>query len=110
MEVYVVVNKAMSAREVMGVFSTPEKAQKYMDRFATKRGYFCQVEKSLIRGYYQPPGHVFAAHTHGRHEDVQVLEGIYAELSQAERAAGREGKTIAFSIDSLGEEQTSMSE
>ena len=86
MEVYVVVNKAMSGREAMGIFSTPEKAQKYMDRFASKTGYFCQIEKSFVRGYYKAPNHVFAAHTYRRRNGVHLLEGIYSGLSQAQRA------------------------
>jgi hypothetical protein len=110
LEVYIVVNKAMSGREVMGIFSTPEKAQKYMDRFASKTGYFCQIEKSFVRGYYEAPNHVFAAHTCDRHNDVHVLEGLYSELSQAQRAAGREGMIIEFSIDSTEGNRISMNE
>jgi hypothetical protein len=110
LEVYVVVNKAMSGREAMGIFSSPEKAQKYMDRFASKTGYFCQIEKSFVRGYYEPSNHVFAAHTYRRYEDVHVLEGLYSELSQAQRAAGREGMIIEFSIDSTEGNRISMNE
>ena len=83
----------------MGVFSSPEKAQKYMDRFVSKTGYFCHIEKSFVRGYYQSPDHVFAAHTYRSYQDIHVLEGIYSELSQAQRAAGRQGEVIEFSID-----------
>jgi len=101
-----VVNKVMmTGREAVGVYSTPEKAQKYMDRFASKTGYLCHIEKWFVRGYYQPPDHVFAAHTYRRYEDVHVLEGIYSNLSQARRAAGREGKSIEFSIDADEETQ-----
>jgi len=109
-EVYVVVNTIMSGREAMGVFSTPEKARKYADRFASRTGYVCQIEKSFVRGYYEPPRHLFAAHTYDRGEDVHVLEGMYAEWSQARRAAGREGETIEFSIDSPEEKHISMNE
>ena len=90
----------MLGREAMGIFSSPEKAQKYMDRFVSKTGYFCQIEKSFVRGYYQAPNHLFAAHTYDGRNDVHVLEGIYSELSQAQGAAGREGMIIEFSIDS----------
>jgi hypothetical protein len=100
LEVFVVVNRAMSAREAMAVFFTPEKAETYTDRFASKTEYLCQIERSFVRGYYEPPNHVFAAHTYDREEDVHVLEGIYSDLSQARRAAGREGMIIEFSIDS----------
>jgi hypothetical protein len=110
LEVYVVVNKAMSEREAMGVFSAPEKAQKYINRFVSKTRYVCQIEKSVVRGYYQPPNHVFAAHTYRRYEHVHVLEGIYSKLSQAQKAAGREGMIIAFSIDSSEGNRISMNE
>ena len=105
MEVYVVVNKMMFGRAALGVFSSSEKALKYMDGVATKRDRFSHVEKSVVRGYYEPPHHVYAAHTYDRQEDVHVLEGIYSNLSQARRAAGREGKTIEFSIDADEETQ-----
>lgn len=62
-----------------------------MDRFVSKTGYVCHIEKSFIRGYFEPPNHVFAAHTCDRREDLHALEGIYSELPQAQRAAGREG-------------------
>ena len=110
MEVHVVVNKMMPGREAMGVFFSPEKAQKYMDRFVSKTGYLCQIEKSVVRGYYQPPNHVFAAHTYKSHEDVHVLEGVYSKLSQAQKAAGREGMIIEFSIDSTEGNRISMNE
>ena len=54
MEVYVVLNKMMFAREALGVFSSLEKAQKYMDRFAEKTGYYCQIERSFVRGTISP--------------------------------------------------------
>ena len=110
MEVYVVVNKAMSGREALGVFSTPGKAQEYTDRFVSKPEYLCQVERSLVRGYYHSPLHVFAAHTYDNGNDVHVLEGVYSEMPQAQRAAGREGEIIEFSIDSPEEQQISMNE
>lgn len=105
MEVHVVVNRAMTGREAMGAFSTPEKAQKYVDRFVGKRGYFCHIEKSFVRGYYESPNHVFAAHTSYRRNGIHVLEGIYSDLSQAQRAAGGEGEIIEFSIDAAEEVQ-----
>jgi len=108
LQVYVVLNKMMFGREALGVFSAPEKAQKYMDRFAGKTGYYCQIERSFVRGYYQPPDHVFAAHTYDRSVDVHVLEGVYSKLSQAQRAAGREGMIIGFSIDSTEGNRISM--
>jgi hypothetical protein len=109
-EVHVVLNKMILGREAMGVFSAPEKAQKYIDRFAGKTGYHCQIERSFVRGYYQPPNHVFAAHTYDRSEDVHVLEGVYSKLSRAQRAAGREGMIIEFSIDSTEGNRISMNE
>ena len=109
-EVYVVVNKIMSGREAMGIFSTPGKAREHTDRFAGKTGYVCRIERSFVRGYYEPPHHLFAAHTYDGREDVHVLEGVYGELSQARRAAGREGEIIEFSIDSPGENQVFMNE
>jgi hypothetical protein len=110
LEVYVVVNKVMLGREALGVFSSPEKGLKFMDGVARKTGYFCHIKKSLIRGYYQPPHHVFVAHTYNRREDVHILEGIYSKLSPARRAAGREGKTIEFSIDATEEIHIFMNE
>ena len=110
LEVYVVVNRAMSGREAMGIFSSAEKAQKHMDRCAGKTGYLCHIERSFVRGYYEPPHHVFAAHTYDPREDVHVLEGIYSELSRAESAAGQEGKIVEFSIDVIGEIQIFMNE
>jgi hypothetical protein len=107
-EVYVVVNKVMSGREAMEAFSTLVKAQKFMDRWASKTGYVCQIEKSFVRGYYEPPHRVFAAHTYDRHEDVHVLEGIYAALSQAQMVAGQGGEIIEFSIDSPEDNQVFM--
>jgi hypothetical protein len=108
--VYVVVNKMMLGREALGVFSSPEKAQKYMDHFVSKIEYRCQIERSLVRGYYQPQNHVFAAHIYDRREDVHVLEGMYSELAQAQRAAGREGEIIEFEIDSTEEVQIFVNE
>lgn len=110
MHVYVVVNREMFGREALGIFSSPEKARRYMDRFTSKPGYLCYLETSFIRGYYDPPHHVFAAHTYDRHEDVDVLEGIYATLPQAERAAGLYGRIIEFSIDSPEDKRISMKE
>jgi len=109
-EVYVVVNRVMSGREALGVFSTAEMARKYMDRFASRREYLCQMERSFLRGYYQPPDHVFAAHIWDHLDDVHILEGLYSELSEAQRAAGPEGEIIEFSIDSPEEQQISMNE
>lgn len=63
----------------------------YVDRFVSKTGYVCHIEKSFIRGYYEPPNHVFVAHTYDRREDLHALEETYPELPQAQRAAGREG-------------------
>jgi hypothetical protein len=110
LEVYVVVNKVTLGSEALGVFSSPEKGLKFMDGVARTTGYFCHIKKSLIRGYYQPPHHVFAAHTYNRREDVHILEGIYSKLSPARRAAGREGKTIEFSIDATEEIHIFMNE
>ena len=110
MEVYVVVNKIRSGREALGIFSSQELAQRHMDRRAGKTGYVCATEKSLIRGSYEPPHHLFAAHTYRGLEDVHVLEGIYAELSQAQRAAGQEGEIIEFSIDASEEIEVFMNE
>ena len=110
MEVYVVVNKIMSGREVLGIFSSLELARRHMDRCAGKTGYVCAIEKALVRGYYEPPHHLFAAHTYSSLEDVHVLEGIYAELSQAQKAAGREGEIIEFSIDATKEIEVFMNE
>jgi len=99
LHVYVVVNKVMFGREAPGVFSSPERAHEYMDRRAGKSGYFCDSERSFVRGYYQPPRHVFAAHTCDRVDDVHLLEGIYAESTQAQRAVGRYGQIIEFAMD-----------
>ena len=110
LQVYVVLNKMMFGREALGVFSSPEKAKKYMDRFAGKTGHYCQTERSFVRGYYQPPNHVYAAHTYDRREDVHVLEGIYSKLSRSKRAAGREGMIIEFSIDATEGNRISMNE
>jgi hypothetical protein len=110
LHVYVIVNKVMFGREALGIFSSPEKAQKYMDQCAGKTGYFCDSEKSFIRGYYQPSHHVFAAHTYDSLDDVHLLEGIYADLSQAQRAVGRYGQIIEFAIDSPEDKLIFMNE
>ena len=110
MEVYVVVNRMTPGSEALAIFSSPEKGLKFIDKVAGKTGYFCHIKKSLIRGYYEPPHHVFAAHTYDRREDVHILEGIYSKLSPARRAAGREGKTIEFSIDATEEIHIFMNE
>ncbi len=110
MDVSVVVNKVMHGREALGIFSSPEKAQKYVDRCAGKPGYVCHLERSFIRRYYQAPRHVFAAHTYDGLDDVHVLEGIYADLSQAQRAVGRYGQIIEFTIDSPEDKLIFMNE
>jgi hypothetical protein len=99
----------MVGRKILGVFSSPEKAQEYTDHVVSKVG-LCQIESSFVRGYYQAPNYVFAAHSYDRREDVHVLEGLYSELSQAQRAAGREGEIIEFSIDSPEEKRITMNQ
>ena len=91
LEVYVAVNKTMLGREPMRILSSPEKAQKYVDRFASKTGYFCHIEKSFIRGYFEPPNHVLPRIRVTAVKIFMPWKGIYSELSQAQRAAGREG-------------------
>lgn len=108
MELYVVVDKMQSGRGALGVFSSYDKAKEYMDNFVSKTKCVCEIEKSFIRGDYQSPNHVFVAHTYDPGYDIHILEGIYSELSQAQRAAGRKGEIIEFSIDSPEQKQISM--
>ena len=103
MELHVVVSRKMSGRKAVGVFSSAEKAQEYMNGVVEEYGPPCQHENYFIKGDYGSQDHVYMCHFYDPHDDVYSLQGAYSERSLAEDAARRGGQVIIdFEIDTPG--------
>jgi hypothetical protein len=98
-DVYVVSDAMIFGKGVFGIFSTLEKAACFKEELEKENNYSCEIKKLTIRGAYEFPGNIFAAHTYDLLYDVHTLDGIYAKQDFAVEAVGDKGLIVEFVID-----------
>ncbi len=88
MKVYVVVNTQMEGKHPVAIFSTHEKAQRFLK---THQDVAQRVEEFTVIGTYEYPNPLFTANAYLQSPDVHYLRGIYATYEAADQAAGPNG-------------------
>jgi hypothetical protein len=98
-EVFVLIDKMILGRGVLGVFSTNEKARDYMEEPRNLICNIAEIRHLTVIGAVKKQYAIFAAHDYDSFHDSYTFEGLYAKLDYALDAVGVNGLTIEFVVD-----------
>lgn len=104
MEIFIVMDRHILGRGVFALFSTIEKAEKFMDEFTVETGNLCTISQMSVIGKYSSQ-RVFAGYIYDSFYDTHVLDGIYADPVDARDGINPGGLVVRFVIDSPGEKE-----
>ncbi|MBA4390787.1 MAG: hypothetical protein C0399_07600 [Syntrophus sp. (in: bacteria)] len=99
MEVFVVIDKMILGRGVLGAFSTNEKARVYMEEPRNLICNIAEIRRLTVIGAVEKQDAIFAAHNYDSLYDSYTFEGLYAKQDYALDAVGVNGLTIEFVVD-----------
>jgi hypothetical protein len=97
MSVFVVMSNHGIYHDCVGVFSSAEKAEDFLNSREIHKGYVKRVE---VVGNYTPPNDLFEANSYLGEWKVHTFIGLYADPDEADAAAGKDGMVIPRSVDS----------
>lgn len=99
MDVFMVIDKMILGRGVLGVFSTNEKAKDYMEEPRNLICNIAEIRHVTVIGAGENEDTIFAAHNYDSLFDSYTFEGLYAKLDYALDAVGVNGLTMEFVVD-----------
>jgi hypothetical protein len=91
-------DRAFFGQGVFAIFSTQEKAARYMNSEA-REGPGCEIRTMGVMGKAECDDRVFAAYAYNGVYDVYIFDGLYGEVLDARDAAGHKGLVMEFGID-----------
>lgn len=97
---FVVMDKHILGRGVFGVFTSNEKAEKYLDETKQEVGCLCVVHEMDVIGICHSPEEVFAGYIYDSFYATHVLDGIYGDPLVAREGAGPGGRVVRLVVDS----------
>jgi hypothetical protein len=98
MNLFVVLSNHGVYHDCMGVFSTRQGAQNFLDTHDIHQGYIQSVE---VSGDYSSPNDVYEANSFLKEWKVHTFIGLYATQEEAESVAGKEGLVMPRSLDDV---------
>lgn len=99
MNLFVVMDKTILGKGVFGVFFTYESAMSFAKIFEEKTGNLCEVKTLPVTGRFDDQTYIFAAHSYDVLHDSYIVDGLYAELLDAQEAVGQKGLIVKTFID-----------
>ena len=93
---FVVMSNHGIYHDCVGVFSSAEKAEAFLNSREIHKGYVKRVE---VVGDFSPPNDLYEANSYLSEWKVHTFIGLYGDSDEAEAAAGKDGMVIPRSVD-----------